>query len=202
MVTQVAHTTPLLGRTRGLFRSTSASSKMGSGSGQTPHTRYVPKCTSVSMILTTYLKISGWVVAPYKKPERDLPDNEVFNNHLSHIRIRSEHAIGFLKGRFQSLKELRIQIRNKKSHKFATYWVACCVGVHAFAMACEDAGETYEYDRQEFIDDGLSSLSDSESDVAAAWQQRPGRLGEGKALCEALKRRLFRAKERRQGLAH
>ena len=63
-----------------------------------------------------------------------------------------------------------------------------------FAMACEDAGETYEYDRQEFIDDGLSSLSDSESDVAAAQQQRPGWLGEGKALCEALKRRLFMPK--------
>ena len=87
---------------------------------------------------------------------------------------------------------------NKKSHKFATYWVACCVGVHAFAMACEDAGESDGYDRQEFINDGLSSSSDSESDTAAA-QQRRGRLGEGKKLCEALKRRLFRAKERRQG---
>ena len=152
-----------------------------------------------SLISTTFLKISGWVVAPYKKPERDLPDNEVFNNHLAHIRIRSEHAIGFLKGRFQSLKELRVQIKNKKSHKFATYWVACCVGVHAFAMACEDAGESDGYDRQEFINDGLSSSSDSESDNAAA-QQRRGRLGEGKKLCEALKRRLFRAKERRQGL--
>jgi hypothetical protein len=92
---------------------------------------------------------------------------------------------------------LRIKITNQKSHKFATYWIACCVGVHAFAMSCEDAGESDEYDRhwQDFIDDGLSSSSDS--DFAAA-QQRPGRLGEGKLLCETLKRRLFRAKERRQ----
>ena len=150
------------------------------------------------LILTSYLKISGWVVAPYKKPERDLPENEVFNNHLSHIRIRSEHAIGYLKGRFQSLKELRVQIMNQKSHKFATYWVACCIGLHAFAMACEAADEDNEYDGQDFIDDGLSSSS-SDSEVGVAlMQQRPGRLGEGKALCEALKRRLFRAKARRQ----
>jgi hypothetical protein len=117
---------------------------------------------------------------------------------LSQIRIRSEHAIGYLKGRFQSLKELRIQIMNQKSHKFATYWVACCIGVHAFAMACEDDDEDNEYDRQDFINNGLSSSSDSESGIVG--QQRPGagpgRLGEGKRLCAALKRRLFRARER------
>ena len=65
-------------------------------------------------------------------------------------------------------------------------------------MACEDADKDNEYDGQDFINDGLSSLSGSESDFAARTQQRPGRLGEGKRLCEALKRRLFRAKERQQ----
>ena len=70
-----------------------------------------------------------------------------------------------------------------------------------FVMACEDAGESDGYDRQEFINDGLSSLSDSESDTAAT-QQRCGWLGEGKKLCEALKHRLSHAKERQQGLAN
>ncbi|KIL54974.1 hypothetical protein M378DRAFT_39669, partial [Amanita muscaria Koide BX008] len=82
--------------------------------------------------------IDVWVVAPYKKPERDLPDNEVYNNHVSMVRIRSEHAIGFLKGRFHSLKNLRARICDKKSHILATYWVAACIGVHAFAMQCEE----------------------------------------------------------------
>ena len=53
------------------------------------------------------------------------------------IRIRSEHAIGFLKGRFQSLKELCLEICDDRSHKFATYWIAACVGIHSFAMQCE-----------------------------------------------------------------
>ena len=122
--------TQLLGRTHGSFKSMRRSLRMESGFGLTRHTQYVPTFISTSLILTTYLKISGWVVAPYKKPKHNLPKNEVFNNHLSHICIQSKHAIGYLKGRFQSLKELHVQITNQKSHKFATYWVACCIGVH------------------------------------------------------------------------
>ncbi|KZT63661.1 hypothetical protein DAEQUDRAFT_634792, partial [Daedalea quercina L-15889] len=74
--------------------------------------------------------IDIWVVAPYKRPDRDLPENERFNNHVSIIRVRSEHAIGFLKGRFQSLKHLRINIHNEKTHKFTTYWIKACIGLH------------------------------------------------------------------------
>jgi hypothetical protein len=54
------------------------------------------------------------------------------------VRIRSEHAIGFLKGRFQSLKGLHVSIKDTKTHQFATYWVAAFVSVHSFAMQCED----------------------------------------------------------------
>jgi hypothetical protein len=140
------------------------------------------------------------VVAPYKKPERDLPDNEVFNNHVSMVRIRSEHAIGFLKGRFPSLKHLRIDISNEKSHKFATYWISSCIGLHAFAMQCED-GENPDRDttnhdtRDPFIDEGLSSSSDSDNNILGAHQRSSVRLRAGKAHRERLKRRLFRAKE-------
>ncbi|KJA25910.1 hypothetical protein HYPSUDRAFT_100788, partial [Hypholoma sublateritium FD-334 SS-4] len=81
--------------------------------------------------------IQTWVMAPYKKPESDLPDNGIYNNHVSMLRIRSEHAIGFLKGRFQSLKDLRVAIKDENSHKFATYWVVACIGIHSFAMTCE-----------------------------------------------------------------
>jgi hypothetical protein len=70
--------------------------------------------------------------------------------------------------------------------------------MHAFAMACEDADKDNEYDRQDFINNGLSFSSGSKSDFAAQTQQRPGQLGEGKRLCEALKCRLFHAKEQQQ----
>ena len=83
------------------------------------------------------------------------------------VRIRSEHAIGFLKGRWHSLKHLRIRILNEKSHKFATYWIAACIGLHAFAMQCE-AEENMDNDDSEhedpFIAEGLS-LSSSDDDT-------------------------------------
>lgn len=78
------------------------------------------------------------MAAPYKAPEKLWPENEIFNNHLSIIRIQSGHAIGFVKGRFQSLKRLRIFIKDEKSHHFATYWVLACIAVHCFAMSCEE----------------------------------------------------------------
>jgi hypothetical protein len=81
------------------------------------------------------------------------------------VRIRFEHAIGFLKGRFQSLKHLRLRISDKRSHQFATYWIAACIGIHAFTMQCEDEERAEEDSNFEdpFIAEGLSSSSsDSE----------------------------------------
>jgi hypothetical protein len=69
---------------------------------------------------------------------KDFPKNEEFNNHVSMVHSWSEHAIGFLKGRFQSLKHLCVHILGERSHKFATYWVAACITIHTFAMQCED----------------------------------------------------------------
>ncbi len=134
--------------------------------------------------------IDTWVVAPYKKPESDLPENAIYNNHVSMVRIRSEHAIGFLKGRFQSLKGLRVNIKDEASHKFATYWVVACIGLHSFAMRCEaderatvgDVGS----DLDPFVGQGMSS-SESEGPilrpVATAQSQytRAARLVAGKA---------------------
>ena len=147
-------------------------------------------------------QLKTWVVSPYKKPERDIPKNEEFNNHLSMVRIHSEHAIGFLKGRFHSLKHLRLRISDKRSHKFATYWIAACIGIHAFAMQCkaeerEDEGSDFE---DPFIAEGLLSSS-SDSDLPA--QPARGninqhRLHAAKAKREKLKRALFHAKEKQR----
>jgi hypothetical protein len=141
------------------------------------------------------------MISPYKKPFSLLEGNEEFNNHVSMVRIRSEHAIGFLKGRFHSLKGLRVSIKDERTHKFATYWVAACIAVHSFAMQREDEERGPEGDEEDvmadpFIAEGLSSSSDSEGDGALAAGDVP--LHAGKAKREDLKRRLFKAKERRK----
>ncbi|KAJ8502842.1 hypothetical protein ONZ45_g11386 [Pleurotus djamor] len=147
--------------------------------------------------------ISSWVVAPYKRPERDLPENTVFNNHVSILRIRSEHAIGFLKGRFHSLKNLRLRVDNKEGHIIATYWVAACIGIHSFAMQCEEEerknDEGYHSPTEHpFIAEGLSSASDmSETTLPQATRGGGARLRTGKAFRQQLKEKLFISKQRR-----
>lgn len=147
------------------------------------------------------MQLEPWIVSPYKKPERDVPENEEFNNHVSIVRIRSEHAIGYLKGRFHSLKHLRLRISDERSHKFATYWIASCIAIHAFAMQREaeereDEDSSFE---DPFIAEGLSSSS-SESDAPLASNANPSqsRTHAAKQKREKLKRALFRAKENRR----
>ena len=119
------------------------------------------------------------------------------------VRIRSEHAIGFLKGRFHSLKKLRVQIKDKKSHKFTTYWVVACIGIHSFAMMCEAeerGGDNEAASADPFIAEGLSDSSDSPDDPAAPSGHLTAnrrQLLRGKEKREKLKKLLFWAKARR-----
>lgn len=125
------------------------------------------------------------------------------------LRIRSEHAIGYLKGRFHSLKGLRVLIDSPDAHIIATYWVAACIGIHAFALRHETEERRQEdpdYDEFEpphdpFIDEGLTDSDDDARGMhgvepASTTARVPARLRRGRARREQLKRRLFRAKER------
>ncbi|KAJ6452588.1 hypothetical protein C8R45DRAFT_945572 [Mycena sanguinolenta] len=119
------------------------------------------------------------------------------------VHTCSEHAIGYLKGHFQLLKGLRVLIKNEKTHKFATYWISACIGVHSFAMQCEEDKHGDEGSDDEsaiadpFIQEALSSSSSSDNEGLAGSSLQHGQthLQSGKAKCEALKCALFKAKE-------
>lgn len=70
------------------------------------------------------------------------PENRRFNYHLSRIRVRSEHVVGFLKGRFASLLELRIQIRDAESHIAALSWIRVCIILHILIFWIENGDES------------------------------------------------------------
>jgi hypothetical protein len=72
------------------------------------------------------------------RPEKDTPDNTLFNYHLSAVRIRSEHCMGFLKGRWSSLRGLRVKMNNEKGLQLASLWITACIHLHTFAMDHED----------------------------------------------------------------
>src|SRR6266849_10340700 len=46
------------------------------------------------------------------------------------IRICVEHMMGLLKGTFQLLKEIRIQLVNTKRHKLIIMWTCACIILH------------------------------------------------------------------------
>lgn len=101
-----------------------------------------------------------WCVPPFKKPSGGelTRSQKSFNYHLSRIRIRSEHTIGLLKGRFQSLRELRIQISSRKRHLWAIIWIRCCIILHNLIIIFEG------------------------NDNDSSWRRKLTRLGLGQSL--------------------
>jgi len=69
------------------------------------------------------------------------------------VRICSEHAVGYLKGRFQSLQGLRQQINSAQDYALALAWVWVCIIVHSLA-ACYEEGEEDDHFWQ-WVHDGL-----------------------------------------------
>ena len=104
------------------------------------------------------------------------------------LRIRSEHAIGFLKGRFQSLRDLRILIQNEKTHKSAVYWALACAVLHSFATRCELNRKADGYDLADdpFVTIGLSTERER-IPVPDGQTQGTARLARGKRKREELK---------------
>ncbi|KZT32104.1 hypothetical protein SISSUDRAFT_994391 [Sistotremastrum suecicum HHB10207 ss-3] len=74
--------------------------------------------------------VSPRVIPIHKKPASLRADVAAFDTAVSHIRIRSEHCMGALKGRFQSLRGLRVHINRKRDHVYACNWIRMCIILH------------------------------------------------------------------------
>ena len=51
--------------------------------------------------------------------------------------MRVEHAFAALKGRFQSLQELRLRMRTQQDLHIAVYWITCCLILHNMIVRFE-----------------------------------------------------------------
>lgn len=70
------------------------------------------------------------MITPFKSPATNLPENQVFNKFLAKSRVRNEHTIGILKGRWASLNELRIAINKREDAEHAVGWIMTCCLLH------------------------------------------------------------------------
>jgi DDE superfamily endonuclease len=73
----------------------------------------------------------------HKEPASLIPRNAVFDRYVSRLRVRSEHAMGALKGRFQCLRGLRLQINSKSDHVAACRWVTITIILHNIIVDLE-----------------------------------------------------------------
>ena len=105
----------------------------------------------------------SWCITPYKRPHAALPENKTFNYYLSWVRssfhsfqnssecfeqvdVKSEHAMGYLKGHFSSLWGLCQQIGDAIDHKCA--WVTCvrtCIVIHMLISFIEVGDEDNKF---------------------------------------------------------
>lgn len=65
------------------------------------------------------------IITPYRSNAKhlDAVKRKQFNLLHSKFCVRVEHCFGIFKGRFSSLKELRIRIHNEESQKFCNDWI-------------------------------------------------------------------------------
>ena len=96
-----------------------------------------------------------WCVVPFKATRTTVLSRpqKIYNRHLSkvrviwqskqamimwlQVRVCVEHAFAALKGRFQSLRELRMRIRSQDDMIYAVHWVQCCIILHNMIIRFE-----------------------------------------------------------------
>jgi len=83
---------------------------------------------------------SRHVIGPFKEPECAFAEHRNYDHQLARLQVKSEHAIGILKGRWGSLKELRLTLATDRQFSFSMTWITACILIHNI---CVDEGEDF-----------------------------------------------------------
>ena len=95
-------------------------------------------------------------VSIHKRPASLLPENALFDKTTSRLRVRSEHCMGALKGRFQCLRGLRINIMSNEDHIAACRWITIAIIIHNLVIDVEGAQSGEHFIRDHTRDDELN----------------------------------------------
>ena len=138
--------------------------------------------------------LDSWCITPYKRPLAALPENKTFNYHLSRVRVKSEHAMGYLKGRFSSLRGLRQQIGDATDHKRALVWVKTCIIIHTLVSFIEEGDEDSDF-MEELVREGTDVPGDVDIRQADGGASDTQRETQGQLKRTLLKTALFESLE-------
>ncbi|KAG2346325.1 hypothetical protein BDR05DRAFT_858502, partial [Suillus weaverae] len=143
--------------------------------------------------------LEPWCIAPFKKPRngRLTKDQKTFNYHLSKICVRVEHTFAALKGRFQSLQELRFRIQKENDLEFCVQWIKCCIILHNMIIHfkthhCKQDG-TYEstlkwarQEGQDFIPQDVEGPDGNDVVCDRSYEGTPGQITCAKLMDQLL----------------
>jgi hypothetical protein len=91
-------------------------------------------------------------------------DSKLNISHCLQICIRVEHTMGMLKGTFQSLKEIRIQLVNTKRHMIIIMWAHVCIVLHNLIIRIEGNNFDKRW-RESLVRIGLDHRHDANGDT-------------------------------------
>ena len=98
--------------------------------------------------------------------------SELNKSHASHqVRVKSEHAVGYLKGRFASLKGLHQQVDDPRDHERAVAWIKTCIVIHSLVFLIENGEEDQDY-VDELVEEGLDGDHPSNEENTASEAER------------------------------
>jgi hypothetical protein len=100
----------------------------------------------------------SYICTPYKQPLAEEPHNKLFNHLFSSARCIIEHVNGILKGRFQSLKSLRILILTHDDFKTLNEWIMVCCILHNILNTLNDDWDEEDSEKNEPIEEELRAL--------------------------------------------
>ncbi len=81
--------------------------------------------------------LNSRIIPVHKKPASLQPENRTFDTYVSRLRVRSEHCMGALKGRFQCLRGLRVNINSNNDHIKACRWITIAIILHNLVIDVE-----------------------------------------------------------------
>jgi hypothetical protein len=73
----------------------------------------------------------------HRKPASLRRENSIFDKAVAHLCVHSEHCMGALKGRFQCLRGLRVNINSNADHIKACQWIMVAIILHNLIIDVE-----------------------------------------------------------------
>jgi DDE superfamily endonuclease len=81
--------------------------------------------------------VSTRTIPVHKRPASLDPANALFDHVLAQLCVRSEHCMGALKGCFQCLRGLWVNINSNSEHAYALRWITVAIILHNLVIDVE-----------------------------------------------------------------